>query len=77
MSHRISFTIEELIELERALRLISQEDANCRVNMDFKSRRAKRLALKKLQKITGEDRLTKALRNATSVSITDLLRKVS
>lgn len=43
----VRFTRRELLEVIRAIDLISQEDASCRVNMDAISVRAKRSAYDK------------------------------
>lgn len=48
------FTVRELQELLRAIRLISQEDAHCNVAMDAASVRAKASAHQKLEAMQRE-----------------------
>lgn len=50
MKTTIAFTARELVELHRALRLISQEDAYAKFNMRAVAIKAKRTALDKLSK---------------------------
>jgi hypothetical protein len=47
------FTPAELVEMRRALHLISQEDSACNVRMDVHNVKAKASALAKLNAITN------------------------
>lgn len=69
MTKIVSFTLRELVELRRALDLISVEDTDCNVNMGADAVSAKQSALKKLNKALGwKDRLEKC----PSVLVSDL-----
>lgn len=71
MNYRMSFSWEEVIELERALDLIGNEDASCNVNMDADSVKAKTSAMKKLHRVVKRrDRLV----GATSVDVRALFK---
>jgi len=68
---QIGFTVPELVELRRALRLIIQEDEDCVVNVDAESRAAKASALQKLIARLPE----RPAVPETSVSVFDLVYK--
>lgn len=70
------FTRSELIELERALRLIAGEDRACHVNMGAAAVRAKRSALAKLHTLVGDGDPFAHARGAKSVSVTEILKKL-
>lgn len=53
MTKIISFTVEELVEIRRALDLIIQEDEDCKVNIDTRSRAAKKSAYDKVRRALG------------------------
>jgi hypothetical protein len=75
-SIRVTLTPAEVIELLRALELISQEDAACDVNMDAASVAAKASALQKLERVSGLQgpgrRLAEKLKDSKPVAVKDI-----
>lgn len=67
--HHLVLSYTECHELVRALRLIIQEDESCGVNIDAVARLAKSRALKKLEKITGPNRLDALLKKSEIVIV--------
>lgn len=68
------FTRNELIEIRRALDLISQEDAACGVNMDAASVKAKASVERKVSKALGVKSTAEPEPSCESINVLAVLR---